>query len=62
VNIEARALSFRYRDHVALDRVSLALAPGEMIGLIGPNGAGRTRAALVGRGLLRRPSHARDGS
>ena len=51
MNIEARALSFRYRDDVALDRVSLALAPGEMIGLIGPNGAGKTTLARALAGL-----------
>ena len=37
----------------ALDRVSLAVARGEMFGLIGPDGAGKTTAIRLTCGLLR---------
>ena len=42
VRVEADALTRRFGDHLALDGVSLAIAPGEAFGLLGPNGAGKT--------------------
>jgi ABC-2 type transport system ATP-binding protein len=35
-------LSYQFATHLAVDRVNLAIAPGEMYGLLGPNGAGKT--------------------
>jgi ABC-type Mn2+/Zn2+ transport system ATPase subunit len=58
-----------HRGRVALDRLELAVAPGEFIGVIGPNGAGKTtllelingfrpatagRVTVLGRALTRR--------
>jgi ABC-2 type transport system ATP-binding protein len=40
--IEIRGVSKRFGEHVALDALSLEIAPGEVFGLIGPNGAGKT--------------------
>jgi ABC-type polar amino acid transport system ATPase subunit len=35
-------LTYRFGQHVAVDRVSLQIASGETFGLLGPNGAGKT--------------------
>lgn len=32
----------RYGDHLAVDRVTFAVAPGEVVGFLGPNGAGKS--------------------
>ena len=40
--MEARALSRRFGEHRALDRLSLTIEPGETFGLLGANGAGKT--------------------
>lgn len=40
--IDVRSLSFRYGVRLALDAVSLAVAPGEVFGLLGPNGGGKS--------------------
>lgn len=44
------------RQIVALDRLSFAVAPGEVYGLLGPNGAGKTTTIRIIVGLLR-PDH-----
>ena len=41
-----------YGDHIVLDGVSLDVAPGEFIGLIGPNGCGKTTLLRVITGVL----------
>ena len=40
--VRARGLSKAFGEVVALDGVDLAIAPGEVHGLVGPNGAGKT--------------------
>ena len=56
--MSAEALAFRsvtrkYGGRVALDDVSLVVSAGEMFGLIGPDGAGKTTAIRIACGLLR---------
>jgi ABC-2 type transport system ATP-binding protein len=40
--VETRELSRRFRDVLAVDRVSMTVDSGETFGLLGPNGAGKT--------------------
>jgi len=42
VTLEARALTKRFGERVALRDVSFTLSPGEILAVIGPNGAGKT--------------------
>lgn len=51
-------LTHRYGDRIALDRVSLRIAPREIFGLLGPNGGGKTTLFRILSTLVR-PS---DGS
>jgi len=51
--VEALSLSKRYRDVIAVDRLDLSVAEGEIYGLIGPNGAGKTTLVKMLVGILR---------
>ena len=51
--VEFAAVTKKYGALVALRDVSMAVEPGEMFGLIGPDGAGKTTAIRIMCGLLK---------
>jgi zinc transport system ATP-binding protein len=50
--IDISELDFAYRDALVLKRVSLRVEPGTTLGLIGPNGGGKTTLIRLLLGLL----------
>jgi ABC-2 type transport system ATP-binding protein len=56
--IETVGLSKLYGDKRAVDRISLRVEPGEVMGFLGPNGSGKTTTIRLLMGLLR-PSEGR---
>jgi len=51
--IEARGLTKRYGDKVAVDNISFTVEPGTVTGFLGPNGAGKTTTIDMILGLSR---------
>jgi ABC-2 type transport system ATP-binding protein len=51
--VDMQAVTKRYGDLVAVDDVSLRVAPGEVYGVLGPNGAGKTTLLRMLFGLIR---------
>ncbi len=51
--IEARSLSKRYGDTIAVDDLSFTVEPGKITGFLGPNGAGKTTTMRLILGLDR---------
>jgi ABC-2 type transport system ATP-binding protein len=49
--IEARSLTKRYGDKVAVDHLSFDVEPGKITGFLGPNGAGKTTTMRLILGL-----------
>ncbi len=49
--VEARGLTKRYGQTVAVDGLNLDIAAGEVFGLLGPNGSGKTTTILMLLGL-----------
>lgn len=62
VHFVARGIDNRVRTAQALNGVSLAIAPGEIVGLVGETGAGKSLTALAVMGLLRPPARAVGGA
>jgi energy-coupling factor transporter ATP-binding protein EcfA2 len=53
MTLELRTVSYRYAGYrrLALDRVDLRIEDGEIVGLVGPNEAGKSTICLVASGL-----------
>ncbi|MGH2536733.1 MAG: ABC transporter ATP-binding protein [Candidatus Promineifilaceae bacterium] len=49
--IQTHKLTKRYGDFTAVDRLDLVVQPGEVYGLLGPNGSGKTTTILMLLGL-----------
>ena len=50
--IATRELTRAFDDVLAVDRLSLSIEPGEMFGLVGPDGAGKTTTIRMLCGVL----------
>ena len=50
--LQARDLTMRYHGCVALDGLNLELPQGKIVGLLGPNGSGKTTFIKLAAGLL----------
>jgi ABC-2 type transport system ATP-binding protein len=51
--VRCDGLTYRFGDHVAVNRVDLVIEPGETYGLLGPNGAGKTTTIRMLTTLLK---------
>jgi ABC-2 type transport system ATP-binding protein len=50
--LEIRGLTKRFGDRVALDDLTMSVPPGEVVGLLGPNGSGKTTAMRIVFGVI----------
>jgi ABC-2 type transport system ATP-binding protein len=50
--LNARGLTKRYGQKLALDHLDLSLESGRVVGLLGPNGSGKTTLLKIAAGLL----------
>ncbi|MCD6417022.1 MAG: ATP-binding cassette domain-containing protein [Planctomycetes bacterium] len=50
--VEAKGLTRRYGDLLAVDHLELSIGRGEVVGLLGPNGAGKTTTIRMLTGFL----------
>ncbi|HEY7728984.1 MAG TPA: ABC transporter ATP-binding protein [Candidatus Eisenbacteria bacterium] len=51
--VDVRGLTRRFGPVVAVDAISFSVAPGELFGLVGPDGAGKTTTLRMLAGVLR---------
>ena len=49
--LEAEHISFGYGEHLVIEDVSIAVAPGEFVALVGPNGSGKSTLLRLLLGL-----------
>ncbi len=54
--IEVHNLSFSYNHHKVLENITFSIADGEYLGIIGPNGGGKTTLVKIILGLLKPPT------
>lgn len=50
--VDARQLTKRYKDFLAVDGIDFAIQPGECFGFLGPNGAGKTTTTRMIYGMI----------
>ena len=50
--LEIAGLTKRYGERVALDGLTMAVPPGQVVGLLGPNGSGKTTAMRIVFGVI----------
>jgi ABC-2 type transport system ATP-binding protein len=50
--ILTEGLTKRFKDFIAVDKISFAVSPGEVFGFLGPNGAGKTTTIRMLCGIL----------
>ena len=50
--LECRGLSKKFGGVLALDNIDLSIEPGRVVGLLGPNGSGKTTFIKLANGLL----------
>jgi ABC-type multidrug transport system ATPase subunit len=50
--IQVKGLVRTFKKNRAVDRLDLSIAPGELFGLVGPDGAGKTTTLRLLAGLL----------
>ena len=51
--IDVRGISKRFASNIAVDKLSLTVAPNEIFGLVGPDGAGKTTTMRMLAGVMR---------